>query len=323
MRSIAIVTLGLFACADEAKVAALETKVKELEAELASDRKMFDDRIDELVDERKAFEQQLEDAKRRLDKLDDKMRVGSYSSYGSTLPRPVRPQPDASQVYSVSVDGYPTIGPADAKVTIVKAYDHACPYCERTRATLKDLRDKYRDDVRIVYKPLVVHPRNAMAGALATCAANKQGKFAEMDAAIWDRGFAARNLDLSDSGQGVKCWDEPDGCRLVVGYAKDLQLNLAKFKQDMRDCNAKVVKSMADFQALGVSATPGFFINGRFLSGAQPLDAFARLVDEELRKANERIAQGTRARDYYESWIVDRGKKTLDPVPPAGIPGVP
>src|SRR5215213_1913976 len=111
---------------------------------------------------------------------------------------------------------------------------------------MEDLHKKYGDDLRVVYKQLVVHPRNAMAGALAFCAAGKQGKHKEMDAAIWDKGFKARQMDLSDvtpdpqAEQGSaekkapqKCWDTPDGCKIVMGFAKELQLNLEQFKTDM------------------------------------------------------------------------------------------
>lgn len=315
MRWIAFVAVGLVACADDEKVVALEKKVADLEAELVSTRKELDDRIEALESDKDA-EKKVDDLQRRIDALAAQTRSGYAAP-----PRPVRPQPDAAQVYSVPVDGYPSIGPADAKVTVVEAYDYACPFCEKSRPTMRDLRDKYRGDVRIVYKPLVVHPRNAMAGALAACAAHRQGKFAQMDAAIWDKGFNTRTLDESEAGQGMKCWDTPDGCRHVVGYARDLGLNVAKFKQDMRDCTPSIARAMSELQALSVTATPGFFVNGRFLAGAQPLDRFAALVDEELRKANERIASGARRSSYYDEWIVQQGKKSLDPT--SGAPGVP
>src|SRR5262245_38151103 len=72
-------------------------------------------------------------------------------------PRAPRPEPDASKVYAMAIDGDPVDGPADAKVTIVKAYDYACPYCEKVRDTMDDLRKKYGNDIRIAYKQLVVH----------------------------------------------------------------------------------------------------------------------------------------------------------------------
>ena len=167
-------------------------------------------------------------------------------------------------------------------------------------------------------KHLVVHPRNAMAGALANCAAGKQGKHKEMDRLIWDKGFNARQLDMSDvtpaegGGQPQKCWDMPDGCKYVVSYAQELQLDVNKFKADMKECQAIVQKDMKDLQALLVAATPSFFINGRFISGAVPIENFITVIDEELKKANERIAQGTPAAAYYQTWVVDKGLKTVE-----------
>ena len=117
-------------------------------------------------------------------------------------PDPAQPRgPDRNKRHVVPIDGDPFQGPADAKVTIVKAYDYACPYCNRVRATMDELRAKYGDDVRIVYKQFVVHPKVATAGALAFCAADKQGKAFEMDALLWDKGFKQRRFDKD------RCWE--------------------------------------------------------------------------------------------------------------------
>src|SRR2546429_565481 len=83
-------------------------------------------------------------------------------------------QPPRPKAYGVPIGGPPVDGPADAKVTLVKAYDYACPYCEKVRDTMDDLRKKYGNDLRIVFKQFVVHPQTATTGALAVCAANKQ-----------------------------------------------------------------------------------------------------------------------------------------------------
>jgi hypothetical protein len=161
-----------------------------------------------------------------------------------------------------------------------------------------------------------------MAGALAFCAAGKQGKHKEMNNLIWDKGFKARQLDLSDvpppaeaqgeKGPPKKCWDTDEGCKNVVGYAQELQLDIAKFKADMKgECMQVVQADMKALSQLGVSATPGFFVNGRFLSGAVPIDNFVALIDEELKKANERIAAGTPQASYYQQWVLDKGLTSL------------
>jgi protein-disulfide isomerase len=274
--------------------------------------------IRELEKEREA----TREIERKLDELNRKMdALAARGAAGAAPPRPPRPEPDRSKVYAVPIDGDPFDGPADAKVTLVKAYDYACGYCEKVRPTMEDLKKKYGKDLRIVYKQLVIHPKNAMIGALAFCAAAKQGKHREMDALIWDKGFNARQLDLTDvpvgqdpDAQRVKCWDHPDGCKNVYGYAAELGLNMAKFKADLKgDCTSVVANDGRQLAQLGISATPSFFINGRYMSGAQPIEQFSALIDEELQKAKERVAAGTRPAAYYQKWVMEQGLKSLQP----------
>ena len=247
---------------------------------------------------------------------------GGMGAGAAAQQRPARAEPDRAKTYAVPIDGDPFDGPADAKITLVKAYDYACPYCEKVRPTMKDLRAKYGNDLRVVYKQLVVHPRNAMASALGFCAANEQGGYAKaskFDEMLWDKGFKNRQLDNSDvaaaeaGGGGGKCWDSAGGCPIVVGFAQELGLNVDKFKADMKGkCQQLVQKDMGDLQRLAVGATPSFFINGRFLSGAMPIENFSTLIDEELKKANERVQQGTPAADYYNQWVIQKGLKTVE-----------
>lgn len=248
----------------------------------------------------------------RIEKKIDDMAKNGGGRPGMAQPqRAPRPEPDRAKTYSVSVDGDPFDGPADAKVTLVKAYDYACPYCEKVRDTMDDLRKKYGNDLRVVYKQFVVHPQVATAGALAFCAAAKQGKAHEMDVALWDKGFKGRQFDKDDGT--TKCWESPNGCPIVLGFAKDLGLNTDKFKTDMKDCVQLMQKDMRDLQTLGVGATPSFFINGRFMSGAMPIENFQALIDEELKKANDTIQkEGIPAAQYYQKVVVERGQKTLD-----------
>ena len=259
-------------------------------------------------------DQIAQDQRKIMDMLAKGGRPGAAA--GAAQARAPRPEPDRTKAYSVPIDNDPFDGPADAKVTVVKAYDYACPYCEKVRGTMEDLRKKYGNDLRVVSKQLVVHPKNAMAGALAFCAAAKQNKAKDMDRLIWDKGFNARQMDMSDvaegNGQPQKCWDMPDGCKNVVSYAQELQLDVNKFKADMKACQPIVQKDMQDLQKLMVGATPSFFINGRFISGAVPIENFVTVIDEELKKANERIAQGTPAAQYYNTWVVEKGLKSVE-----------
>lgn len=274
----------------------------------------------------KALEKKVDDNTKELRELKAMIaKGGGGAGANAGQQRQARPEPDRAKTYAVPVEGDAFDGPADAKVTVVKAYDYACPYCEKVRPTMDELHKKYGNDLRVVYKQMVVHPRNAMASALAFCAANKQGKAREMDTLLWDKGFKARQLDNSDVAAapvaeaggappqaGGKCWDQAAGCPIVVGFAQELGLNVEKFKADMKsECQQLVQKDMKDLSQLGVGATPAFFINGRFISGAVPIENFSSVIDEELKKANERVQQGTPSAEYYNQWVVAKGQKTL------------
>jgi len=272
------------------------------------------------------IEKKLDELSRKIDNM-----AARGGGAAGAAPRAPRPEPDRAKTYAVPIDNDPFDGPADAKVTLIKAYDYACGYCEKVRGTMDDLKKKYGNDLRIVYKQLVIHPKNAMIGALAFCAAAKQGKHREMDALIWDKGFNVRQLDLTDvplaqpaekpaEGQAparpqtVKCWDHPDGCKNVYSYATELGLNMDKFKADMKgECSTIVANDGRQLGQFGLGSTPSFFVNGRFISGAQPIEQFSALIDEELKKANERIGKdGTTAENYYQKWVVEKGKKKLE-----------
>ena len=163
--------------------------------------------------------------------------------------------------------------------------------------TLEQLKKDYGKDLKIVYKHYVVHPGVATTPALAACAAHNQGKYKQMANLIWEKGYkAGRNL-----GQ--------DNMEKLAG---EVQLDMGRFKADMEGaCKQTIQKDQRELAAVGTRGTPAFFINGRFLSGARPIDQFKRLVDEELKKANERIAKGTKLEDYYDEWVLKKGKKTL------------
>jgi hypothetical protein len=92
------------------------------------------------------------------------------------------------------------------------------------------------------------------------------------------------------------------------------------------ECPAFIAKDQADLQVMGMGATPTFFVNGRYMSGAQPLPAFKAIIDEELKKAQERVAQGTPAASYYKTWVMEKGLKKFTPkaeAAPAAVPAQP
>jgi protein-disulfide isomerase len=171
--------------------------------------------------------------------------------------------------------------------------------------TLEDLQKQYGNDVRFVFKHFVVHPQTAMTPALATCAAGMQGKFWDFESAVWDGAWdrqAGRPKDMAKLNEDN-----------MVKLATDLKLNVEKFKTDMKGdkCKNDVNGGMATLSKLGVRGTPAFFINGRYLSGAQPIESFKSVIDEEIKKADDAIKAGAKAEDYYKTAVMEKGKKTL------------
>jgi peptidyl-prolyl cis-trans isomerase A (cyclophilin A) len=219
------------------------------------------------------------------------------------------PRPDPAKTYAVAIDGDPVVGKSDARVTLVMGYDYACFFSHQVRATLDELRKKYGKELRIVYKPYLVHTSQAMAPALAACAAHKQKRFEKMDALLWEKGFAAKSYDEH------KCWLTDAGCPIALGLGKELKLDVAKMKADMKSCEGEVHADHAALLAHGMGGTPGFFINGRWLAGSVPVEQFTALIDEELKKAGER-ASTPRAK-YYQKWVVESGAKAPEVTPPS------
>jgi protein-disulfide isomerase len=216
-------------------------------------------------------------------------------------------QPDPKAVYKVPLKGNePQKGPDDALVTIVEISDFECPFCSRVGPTLKSVQDKYGKDVRIVWmnNPLPFH-KNAKGAANAALEAHAQ----KGDKAFWamhDKMFANQKALTTDN---------------LEAWAKELGLNMAKFKKALAD--DKYGKTIQEQQALasslGARGTPAFFINGRNLRGAQPLPAFTAVIDEELAKAKALVAKGTAKAKVYEK-IIATGETGPKTAPAAAAP---
>ncbi len=264
----------------------------------------------------KNTERKIDDLTKAVAALDQKVSAiqAGMGRMGQAPAQPQRrPEPDPNDVYAVPVDGDPFVGPADALVTIVKGSDYACPYCDKARETEDQLLKDYDGKLRIVYKQFVVHPQVATLPAQAACAATKQGHFKEMNQLLWEKGFAQHKFDedtITSFAQEI--------------HTADPNFNVDKFKSDMKgDCVAFVQKDQAELAAVGQGATPTFYINGRYVVGVIPMAQFKALIDEELKKAQDRVAQGTAPADYYKTWIVDKGLKKFTPKPTAPTPTAP
>lgn len=189
-----------------------------------------------------------------------------------------------------------------ARVTIVRAYEYACFFCDKSNKTIEELTQKYGSDIRFVQVPFVVHPSSATGPALAACAAGKQGKFKAVDAALWQDVYAKRAYDPEN------CWLEGQRCPVLEGVAKRAKLNLATFRKDMQTtCVAELDAAKATMQRFAVNGTPTFFINGKPLTGAQPTSAFIAAIDAELAEVAAAEAQGIPPLGYYNAVVLANG----------------
>jgi protein-disulfide isomerase len=200
-------------------------------------------------------------------------------------------------------------GPAGAAVTIVKAFDFACPYCAQTAATMDELVKDYAGKVRVVYMNLVIHA-TARPAHLASCAAAKQGKYSQFKRAFWDKGFAV----YAESRDATKLAGDH-----LLAIARGVGLDVARLKTDMESqaCAARLEQDMAELAKFHVNATPTFFVNGKLLvGGAMAKAGFRQVIDEELAIVG---ASGVPAADYYAKVVLARGEKQfrskLDPKP--------
>ncbi len=165
----------------------------------------------------------------------------------------------------------PSKGPDDAEITIVEFSDFQCPFCGRVNPTIDQVMKKYGDKVRVVFRqyPLPMHAEAPKAGEASLCA-NDQGKFWEMHDAMFadQQGLTvdklkekAAAIDGVDTATFDKCLDSGQ-------YGETVQ------------------KDLAEGSEAGVSGTPAFFINGRFISGAAAFETFDEIISEELSPAS-------------------------------------
>ena len=177
-----------------------------------------------------------------------------------------------------SVADAPTLGRADAPVTLVEFSDYQCPFCQRFFATtLPALKKDYIDTgkLRFVYRdfPLEMHPHAREAAVAAHCA-GEQGKYWEMHDALFQYQAALAPAQIAER-------------------ARALGLDSSRFDQCLTSGRhtASIERGLADGAAAGVQGTPGFVvgktqpgdtIQGTPIRGAQPLETFRRIIEQLL-----------------------------------------
>ena len=180
---------------------------------------------------------------------------------------PIRVEMNAPRASLALAGDDPSQGSATAPVTVVEYSDFQCPFCARVMPTLKQLRTKYGDKMRLVWKdfPLTqIHPQAFVAAQAGNCA-REQGKFWEYH----DRLFASQ--------QAL----QPE---FLKKYATEVGLDAATFNAclDSSKYEARVQEALGAGGRLGITSTPTVYVNGRMVNGAQPIEVFQSIIDEEL-----------------------------------------
>jgi protein-disulfide isomerase len=200
-------------------------------------------------------------------------------------------------------------GAANAPVTIVEAFDFACPYCRQVSDTLEALVKDYPGKVRVVFKNMVVHPQVATTAHLASCAAAKQGKYPAFKNALWSKGFDAYASARDPSKLGEDN---------VIAIAKDVGLDTDKLKTDMKsdDCKNFLENDRKELEKFHVNSTPTLYVNGTHVGGALPEQQFKTMIDEKLKLVEQ---SGVPAAEYYDKEVMGKGEKQFrskkDPKP--------
>ncbi len=205
-----------------------------------------------------------------LDEIDNLLNQQQASETAQDIE--LQPANEPSEII-LGLDNDPSLGDSNAKVSIVEFSDFQCPFCATfVRETFDDLKREYIDTGKVSFTfknfPLTNTHRNAMAAALAAECANEQGKFWEYHDKLFRSQKSLEKKDLKE-------------------YAEDLDLNTDTFNTclDSEKYKDEVSNDLEEGTGLGVRGTPTFFINGRALSGALPIEEFEKIIDEELSKA--------------------------------------
>lgn len=172
-----------------------------------------------------------------------------------------------------------TLGPADAKVTVVEFYDPECESCAAFAPVVKKMMKDYDGKVRLVARYMPLHP-NSLTAATFTEAAGEQGKYWQAQELLFEK----------QPEWGTKHGAPPTAPTVPINqlfdkYARELGLDLAKAAAAVKEkrFDAKIERDKKDGQALGVRKTPTFFVNGRELVRFGEAD-LRRLIEEELNK---------------------------------------
>lgn len=191
--------------------------------------------------------------------------AGTVSNPGANVPNASNATAEITR-FEVSIDDDPSLGPEDAPIVIIEFSDFNCRFCRQFhQETFEALLDKYPDQILFVYRDFPITSQESFYAAQAAQCAYEQGNF-------WDF------HDLLFSGT------LPLGTEAYETYAHELGLDA----EELLNCieterfAEEVAADAAFASSIGLTGTPTFFVNGIPMIGAQPLEQFSRIIDEEL-----------------------------------------
>ncbi len=317
LQVIAIALALTIGCAGRQDTSALSERIRQLEAEVSALKsappparpparpKPRPRRQDELADRapEPTLVRRIEELEAEVRKLEasssdawnelERVMFGDVRALDAKVagrPRPTL-RPDVSYSVPITRD-HPSDGDDAAKVTWVIGMEVTEPFTRRLLEVVRAIRPSYGKELRIVYRQFVVHDFG-VASAMALCAANRQGKFAE---ALAELGRLSSTRDRTSL--------RINRIREALGF-----LDRNQFDIDVTGggCRKLVRDDHLFAQQFGQGGTPYSFVNGRYLGGAQPEEAFRKVIDEELARANAELGARS-SRGYYDK-LVKRGAK--------------
>jgi len=183
-----------------------------------------------------------------------------------------------SDVLNEAISGMPLRGNPDAPVTLVEFSDFECPYCRAGAEIVEEILQLYPDEIRFVYMhfPLDFHPWAQPSAVAAACAAQQDAQ------AFWtlhDTYFKSQDEITLDNVA-----DKSRGYLAASGIDLDAWSVCLNDEDSAAHQGAQIaVQTSMDLGArFGVTGTPGFFINGTFINGAQPMELFQAAIEKAL-----------------------------------------
>jgi protein-disulfide isomerase len=183
----------------------------------------------------------------------------------------------APQYLNVSVDDDPSIGASNALVTIIEFGDFHCGFCQRFETeTLPQILANYEGRVRYVFRDMPILGQTSIDAAVAAECADDQGRFWEYHNTLFS------NQQLLGPRE------------TFISLAQNVGIDVNTFSSCLTANThlGEVVSDQSEGQRLGLRGTPAFFINGRYVSGAQPYEVFASIIDQELARAQSTNSSG-------------------------------